>query len=114
MSSCEHGFERAEHQSERRPKLMTDVAEKGGLGPIDLGQRPCALPLFLVSSRTCDGIGDVAPDQVKKSPESRVKTFQRVGAGQHESEWGVLARHQNGKDHARPRGRTPRTWRQRT
>ena len=61
-------LERAEHQRERRAELVADVAEEGGLGPVELGERLGAPALLLVGARVGDGGGDVAGDQIEEAP----------------------------------------------
>ena len=44
-------FERAQHQRERRSKLMADVGEERRLGAVDFGQGLGAAALLFVSAR---------------------------------------------------------------
>jgi len=43
----QHFIKRTEHQSQRRAELVADVAEKRGLGAVELGQRFGPLALLL-------------------------------------------------------------------
>ena len=71
----EHGFERAEHQRKRRPKLVTDIAEEDGFCAVDFGQRLRLFALFFVCPRVRDGVGDVASDQLEERAKTLVKRF---------------------------------------
>jgi hypothetical protein len=58
LACCrQHFLKGAEHQRQRRSELVTDVAEKRGLGAIDLGERLCPLAFLLV------GAGAGQPDR---------------------------------------------------
>jgi hypothetical protein len=46
----QHFLDWPEHQGQRRTELVADVAEKRGLGAIDLGQRLRALALLLIGA----------------------------------------------------------------
>ena len=56
-------LERAEHQRQRRAKLMAHVGEERGLGAIDFRQRFGAAALLLVGFGVGDGGGDLARDR---------------------------------------------------
>ena len=74
-------FHRSEHEGQRRAKFVADVAEEGGLGPVDLGQRFGALALFLVSPRVPHGGRDLSGDEIEEDSEIGVQRPLRRGPG---------------------------------
>ena len=68
-------LDRPEHQRQRGAELVADVAEEGGLGPVQLGQRLGAPALLLVGAGVGDGGGDVV--RRPGSRKSRYAVVQR-------------------------------------
>ena len=65
---CERVLERPQHQGQRRAELVADVAEEGGLGAVELGQRLGALALLLRRRAALRHRGgDLAGDQVAEA-----------------------------------------------
>ena len=60
-------FERSQHQSQGRPKLVANVREKRGLGPINLGEGFGAPAFFLIGAGVGHGGCYRGGDQVVKS-----------------------------------------------
>ncbi len=58
---------RAEDQRQRGAELVAHVAEEGGLGPVEFGQRLGPLPFFFVSPGVGDGGGDLTGQQVHEA-----------------------------------------------
>src|SRR5678816_912109 len=58
-------FERAKHQSERRPELVADIAEECRLRSIEFGERFEVQPLLFV----CPGVGELRRNLSNKEAE---------------------------------------------
>ena len=73
-------FERPHHQRQRRPELVTHVAEERRLRPVDGGEGFRALPFFLVGARVGQRRRELVGDQVEKAAVVIVERPQRVDA----------------------------------
>ena len=80
MSVPEGILDRRQHQGERRPELVADVAEERRLGPIDLRQGLGPPALFLVGTGAGDGGGDLGRGQLEESAVAVVELDARAHA----------------------------------
>ena len=71
-------FERTQHQGQGRSKLVGDVGEEGGLGPVDLRQGLGAGLGLLVGACGGHGRGHVARRQVEEGAVALVQTTARI------------------------------------
>src|SRR5262245_65635530 len=74
-------LERTEQKRQRRPELVTDVAEERCLGSIELGQSVGSLARRLMGLRLCDGSPDVTGDEVEERLVCRIQYAPRASPG---------------------------------
>ena len=91
-------LERAEHQRQRRAKLMAHVGEERGLGAIDFRQRFGAAALLLVGFGVGDGGGDLARDEIHKAGIIVVEQPERIETGDEEAGPAGFAARQDRQD----------------
>src|SRR5579872_15078 len=91
MASCQQILHWTEHESKRRAELMTDVAEKSGLGTIDLSQSLHALFLFFGGASILDRGGDLPGNESIKGVIFRVEPARGVYASDQNSSALVLS-----------------------
>ena len=95
----EHILQRAEHQGQRRAKLVTDVGEEGGLGAVDLRQGFGAATLLLVRMGVGEAGGDLAGDEVDEAEPGVVRAAPGIDARHQKAGGRVLALPGDRRDH---------------
>ena len=97
---------RPQHQGQRRPELVADVAEERRLGAIDLRQRLGAGPGLGQRAGVGDGRGDLAGDQLEEAAVLVVEDEPRADRGDQHAGRPLLARLRDGehRDPARRQG----------
>ena len=73
-------FERPDEQRQRRPELVTDVAEERRLRPIELRQRFGALSLLLVRARVGERRAQLVGDEIQERAVLIVEWAPRIEA----------------------------------
>ena len=76
---------------------MADVAEEGGLGPVEFGQRFGSLLLSFIGLGVEDGSADVACDQLEKHPVGVIEDAARAHAEHGKVGEALVSRPQNGE-----------------
>jgi hypothetical protein len=88
----ERVFDDAEDERQRRSKLVADIAEKGGLGAIDLGQRFCTQFFFLKRTRIDHGARHLVGNGQKEGVVALIQASMRADACHQQGGWCSLAR----------------------
>src|SRR5690349_3577130 len=78
-------FDWSQHQGQWRAKLMTDIAEEGGLGPVQFGQCLRALALLFIGTSIGNGAGNLCLHQIEEVTIVVVERQSCAYAGDHQS-----------------------------
>ena len=98
-----HFFQRPQQQGQRRAELVADVAEKGRLGPVQLGQRLRAAPRLFVGLGVGQGRGDLPGDEVVEGAVLGVEGPARTDGGDQKRRRPGAARRRDRQDQGGPR-----------